>query len=700
MCKGFQPGKGIVRLPDLSAKFSLSLFPALSLFSSYTRHFPTGRQCAPDRLRKKTTARHLPGIVVQPMLVAACLIFHTTPAAAADPAPMLISSTDLSRMTLEELANIEIYSASRKRERLSDTPAAAYVITREDIRRSGANSVPEILRLAPNLQVARVDASQYAITARGFNSTTANKLLVMIDGRSVYTPLFSGVFWDVQDVMVEDIERIEVISGAGGTLWGANAVNGVINIIRKKSSDTQGGLTRVGAGNAGHGAAVRHGGRLGEDSTYHVYGRKIKRDNTVQANGTAVEDAWHIGQFGFRMDLIGGIDDLKLQGDAYDGDIDQNGIADKDIEGANLLARWRRTLEDGTSLRVQTYYDHTQRSYPGLFGESLDIFDIDLQHSWRWRTGHNILWGGGYRYARDEIVNSDRLAFLPSEKTLTLANVFAQDEITLAERVKLTIGLRLERNTYTGLENQPSLRLAWKPNDETLVWSSIARAVRTPSRIDRDFYTPANPVSPTVQRGLNGGPDFQSEKLTAYEIGYKTEPSTQTSLSISTFYNDYDKLRSIEPTGGTNPDIMANMMEGHTHGIETWGSLTVREGWQIKAGYNYLKKNLRLKPGSGDTITLNLVDTDPRHQFLLRSLLNLTHNLDLDLALRSVSRLRGIGVPGYVELNGRVGWRIVPNMELSLSGFNLLDKQHPEFVTSSANSEIGRAFFLKMLWNF
>lgn len=697
MCNSFQPGKGVARLPYSHARLSLPLLPLLPLISSYLGHLSTGGALA--GLHQKISSRY-PCIVLRPMLVAAWLISNTVPAAAADPAPILISATDLSRMTLEELTNIEIYSVSRKRERLSDAPAAAYVITREDIRRSGANSVPEILRLAPNLQVARVDASQYAITARGFNSTTANKLLVMIDGRSVYTPLYSGVFWDVQDLMIEDIERIEVISGAGGTLWGANAVNGVINIIRKKSGDTQGGLARAGAGNAAYGAAVRHGGRLSEDSTYHVYGRKIKRENTVQADGTDVEDAWHLGQFGFRMDLIGGNDDLKLQGDIYDGDIDQAGTDDKDIEGANLLARWRRILQDGASLRLQTYYDHTRRSYPGLFGESLDIFDIDLQHSWHWGRNHDILWGGGYRYARDEIVNSAILAFMPSEKTLTLANVFAQDEITLAERLKLTIGLRLERNTYTGLENQPSIRLAWKPDDERLVWSSIARAVRTPSRIDRDFYIPPNPASPTLPRGLNGGPDFQSEKLTAYEIGYKTEPSAQTSLSISTFYNDYDSLRTLEPTGGANPDILANLMEGHTHGIETWGSMTIQEGWQIKAGYTYLKKELRLKPGSGDTTTLRSVDTDPRHQFSLRSMMDLAHNLNLDFALRSVSKLPGSNIPSYTELDGRLGWEVAKNMEVSLSGFNLLDKQHPEFGSAATRSEIGRAFFIKMLWNF
>lgn len=647
-----------------------------------------------NRMRFQNLRAKLSRLLFVPLLPLLSL-FNIAPVAAADPPPILISAMDLSRLTLEELTNVEIYSVSRKPEPLADAPAAAYIITSEDIRRSGATSIPEILRLAPNLQVARVDASQYAITARGFNSTTANKLLVMIDGRSVYTPLYSGVFWDVQELMLENIERIEVISGAGGTLWGANAVNGVINITRKKSSDTQGGLLSAGVGSAEQGAAVRYGGQMGDESSYRIYGRKFNRDNTVGANGSDVADEWGLGQFGFRMDLMGGDNDLKLQGDAYDGAIDQADYDDKQVSGGNLLARWNRTLLDGASLRLQVYYDHTRRSYPGTFGESLDTFDLDAQHSLRWGTNHDIVWGGGYRYSRDEIVNSAALAFIPSEKTLTLANIFAQDDITLAERLKLTVGLRLERNTYTGLENQPSLRLAWKATEQSLWWSSIARAVRTPSRLDRDLFISP---SPTFPPGLSSDSNFQSEKLTAYEIGYRAQPSAQTSFAISTFYNDYDHLRSLEPTSGS--PVLANMMEGHTHGIETWGSMVVSEGWQIKAGYTYLKKVLRLKPGSGDSTSLRSVDNDPRHQFSLRSMMNLAHSLDLDFALRSVDDLPGSSVPSYVELDGRLGWKIVRNMEVSLAGFNLLDKQHPEFVTSRTNSEIGRAFYLKMLWNF
>jgi iron complex outermembrane receptor protein len=634
--------------------------------------------------------------VLGSMLALVCLFDAVVAAAAqAEPAaPELISAADLSRLSLEELTQVEISSVSKKLEPMGNAPAAIYVITREDIRRSGATSIPEILRLAPNLQVAQVDASQYAISARGFNSITANKLLVLIDGHSVYTPLFSGVFWDVQDVLVENIERIEVISGPGGTLWGANAVNGVINIIRSKSGSTQGGQLTVGAGNAEEGASVRYGGKLGEDASYRIYAKKFNLDNTTRANGNEVPDAWQKGQVGFRTDWSAAGDVLTLQGDAYKGVIDQMTNDDKQISGGNLRARWNHALQGGDSLQIQTYYDHTRRIYPGTFGESLNTYDIDVQHNWHEGKNHDIVWGGGYRYARDAVTNSAVLAFLPPDKTLTLANIFVQDEIALAERLKLTVGTRIEHNNYTGVENQPGIRLAWKPNEQNLWWSAISRVVRTPSRIDREFFQPGN--SPYTTFG--GGTNFQSEKLIAYEIGYRAEPSARASFSISTFYNIYDRLRSLEPTATTT--VFANMMEGDTYGIETWGSYGINDRWQIKAGYTYLKKNLRFKPGSADINGVKAAGNDPGYQWSLRSVMNLTHDVDLDFALRSVGSLPNPDVPAYAALDARIGWKISRDVDISLSGFNLLDKRHPEFGASATRSEIGRAVYAKLIWSF
>ena len=642
---------------------------------------------------RKTTGRRRPVIALGPMVAAVCLAFGAGGAAATDAASGSISAADFSRMTLEDLVNIEISSVSKKPERLSDAAAAVYVISREDIRRSGSTSIPEILRLAPNLQVARVDASQYAISARGFNSTVANKLLVLIDGRSVYTPLYSGVFWDAQDTMIEDIERIEVISGPGGTLWGANAANGVINIITRHTRDTTGGLVSVGAGNDERGAGARYGGKLGEDATYRIYAKGFNRDNTVSASGASAQDASKKGQVGFRLDWGQGGDTFALQGDAYDGSIDPKIFDDKSISGANLLGRWNKTLAGGSVLQVQAYYDQTRRNYPGMFGEVLDTYDIDVQHRFSPGGRHNITWGGGYRYSHDDVTNSAVLAFLPASRDLTLGNVFVQDDIALTERLKLTVGTKLEHNNYTGFENQPNVRLAWKPNDQVLLWSAISRAVRTPSRIDRDFFVPGS--APFM---IAGGPDFQSEKLTAYEIGYRTQPSPKASFSISTFYNVYDQLRSIEPTGGTL--VLGNMMEGNTYGVETWGSYGISDWWQLKAGYTYLRENLRFKPGSGDTYGVQAAGNDPAHQFSVRSTMNFANRTEFDVGLRSVGALPNPNVPAYVAFDARLGWHIAKGVEVSLAGFNLLDNRHPEFGALPARSEIGRKIDARILWQF
>ena len=598
--------------------------------------------------------------------------------------------SELTELSLEELMNVEVTSVSKKPERLSDAAAAVYVITREDIRRSGYTSIPEILRLAPNLQVARVDSSQYAITARGFNSTTANKLLVLIDGRTVYTPLFSGVFWDAQDTLIEDIERIEVISGPGGTLWGSNAVNGVINIITRRSQDTTGALVSLGAGTEELGAGVRYGAKLGENATLRVYGKGFNRDNTVRGNGTNVEDSWKKGQVGFRTDWARGNDALTLQGDGYTGTIDQVGD-DKSISGANLLARWNRTLQDGSAVQVQGYFDRTRRVQPGTFGELLDTYDIEAQHRFQWGARHEIVWGGGYRLMHDSVTNSAVLAFLPNVRVLHLANGFLQDSIALRERLNLTLGVKLESNSYTGLEVQPNARLAWKFRDDALLWSAVSRVVRTPSRVDRDFFVPGM---------FAGGPDFKSEKLIAFEIGYRAQPVSHASLSISTFYNVYDDLRSIEPGPGGPPSVLANKMEGTTYGVETWGSYQVLDWWRLSVGYTYLQEKLRFKADSRDTFGFSAAANDPEHQVSARSTMNLPHNLEFDAMLRRVDALPGPNVPSYVALDARLGWTVWKGLEISLIGFNLLDHDHPEFVAVPTPSELARAFYAKVVWRY
>jgi iron complex outermembrane receptor protein len=634
-------------------------------------------------------------IVTSRIIAVTCMMLEFTPAIAAENIK-LSALEDFSHMSLEDLANIEISSVLKKPERLSDAAAAVYVITSEDIRRSGSTSIPEVLRMAPNLQVARVDASQYAITARGFNGTAANKLLVLIDGRSVYTPLFSGVFWDVQDVMLEDVERIEVISGPGGVLWGSNAVNGVINIITRSSQDTQGALLSAGGGNLESGVAARYGGKVGENTAFRVYAKGFDRDGTETRGGRDVDDSWDKQQVGFRLDSANGNDKFTLQGDAYDGSIDQAINDDKKVSGANLIGRWNRALEGGSNIQVQAYFDRTRRDYPGTFSEELDTYDIEAQHHFQWRKDHDIVWGGGYRLMQDDINNGIFLAFLPTDRRLSLANVFAQDSIALSQRLKLTLGAKLEHNSYTDLEFLPNVRLAWKMNDKSLLWSSISRAVRTPSRIDTEFFVPAN--APFF---LVGNKDFKSETLIAYEVGYRADPTPNVSFSISTFYNVYDELRSAERgAGGGFPFILGNKMEGNTYGVEMWGNYRVNDWWRLSAGYNYFKKELDIKSDSTDTTSVPGSETDPRYQFSLRSSMNLPHNVELDIALRSIGGLSSTNVPNYSALDARLGWWVTKSVEVSLAGFNLLDSRHPEFGTLSGRSEIERSVYGKVLWKF
>src|SRR5438552_11121534 len=401
--------------------------------------------------------------------------------AAAGAQPMRVA--DIGDLSIEELSNIKITSVSRHAERLSDAPAAIFVITGEDIRRSGATRLSEALRLAPNLEVARTSASSYAISARGFNNTIANKLLVLIDGRTVYTPLFSGVFWDAQDVMLEDVERIEVISGPGATLWGANAVNGVINVITRRAAETQGTLLAAGAGNLERGAAARQGGKLGEDGAFRVYGKVSDRDRTLRADGTSAHDSWDSGQAGFRADWGTAAGAFTLQGDAYRGTIDQ-ASGDIRISGGNVLGRWARQLSGGDRVQVQAYFDNTEREIPGTFTERLNILDVEFQHALRVGSQHSVIWGGGYRRADDHVSNTAAIAFLPADRNLRWGNLFVQDEIALhGDQLRLTLGTKAQSNPYTGTEFLPSARIAWKPDASRLVWSALSRAVRAPARL-------------------------------------------------------------------------------------------------------------------------------------------------------------------------------------------------------------------------
>jgi iron complex outermembrane receptor protein len=594
-------------------------------------------------------------------------------------------SAELAELSLEELANLQITSVSRRAESLADAPASVFVITGEDIRRSGATSVPEALRLAPNLQVARVDARQYAISARGFNTTTANKLLVLVDGRTVYTPLFSGVFWDAQDVFLDDVERIEVVSGPGGTLWGTNAVNGVINVITKRASDTRGTTAFLGAGNLEHGVGARHG-----NGKVRVYAKAFGRDNTERANGTDVADGWKNAQAGWRGDWGTAASGFTLQGDAYRASVDQSATPDMRLSGGNLVARWARELAGGSRLQVQGYVDHTDRDIPGSFAERLDTYDLELQHAWQVSSAHLVTWGGGYRHARDQVGNSAALAFLPAERNLDWSNLFAQDEIALAPDLHLTAGARLERNPYTGYEFLPSARLAWKPNRHSLLWTSAARAVRAPARLDRELFLSSGPVL------LDGGPGFRSEVSKVFELGYRAQPSARASYSLTAFLAEHERLRSLEPAG-VGRFVIGNGMEGRTTGLEAWGSVSLARTWRLRAGALFLDQDIERSAGSADTNTA-AAGNDPNVQLQLRSSHELSASQDFDLIVRHVGRLPSPVVEDYTALDARYAWRWRREFELSATVQNLFDDRHAEFGAAATRSEIERGLFLKLRW--
>ncbi len=602
--------------------------------------------------------------------------------------------SDLADLSLEELANLEVTSVSRRAERLSDAPASIFVITGDDIRRSGATSLPEALRLAPNLEVARVDSRQYAISARGFNNTIANKLLVLIDGRTIYTPLFSGVFWDAQDTLLEDVDRIEVISGPGATLWGANAVNGVINVITRRATETQGTLLVAGAGNLERGVAARQGGKLGEEGAFRVYGKISDRDHTSRADGTSAQDSWDSGQAGFRADWGTAAGAFTLQGDAYRGTIDQAAAGDIRISGGNLLARWARQLSGGDRVQVQAYFDNTEREIPGTFEERLNIFDVEFQHALRVGQQHAVIWGGGYRRADDHVSNTAALAFLPADRNLRWGNLFVQDEIALrGDQLRLTLGTKAQSNPYTGTEFLPSARIAWKPDASRLVWSALSRAVRAPARLDRELFVPRQPPF-----FLAGGPDFRSEISKVLEFGYRAQPSRRAAYSVTLFHSVHDHLRSLEP-GPAGALVIANKMEGKTDGIEAWGSLQAAERWRLSAGLLVLHQDLRLKPDSGDTMGIAAAGNDPRHQWNLRSSLDLPGRQEFDVMLRHVAPLPSPSVPGYTALDARYAWHFERGLEVALIAQNLFDRRHPEFGAAAARSEIERGLFLKLRWS-
>jgi len=596
-----------------------------------------------------------------------------------------LSTNTLKQLTLEELMNIDITIVSKQSQPWFEAPASVYIISNDDIKRSGAKSIPEALRLAPNLMVAKVNASQWAISARGFNNVLANKLLVMIDGRSVYTPLYAGVYWDVNDVLLEDIDRIEVISGPGGNLWGANAVNGIINIITKKAKDSKGLFIDGGAGTElKRFANIRYGGSLSSDLQYRIYAKAFDYGSTLLYDGSDANDVLINTQGGFRLDWDQNENNtLNLESDYYNGNSNPDGNSPTFFEGGNVLGRWKHTISETSDLQFQSYYDRTWRDFGNGLKEGLSTLDFDWQHSFKFDKRQGIVWGLGFRLMDHKIDNLPLFGFIPPHKTLHLYSAFIQDEIVLIENsLNLSVGSKVEHNDFTGFEFQPSVRLTWTATIDQTLWAAVSRVVRTPSRLERDFVSSLAPGIPF----LVGNHDFESETLIAYELGWRLQPSGNFSFSLATFYNDYDNLRSAEPGGPPPfyiPIIISNGVEGKSFGVEISSLYRVADWWLVHWGYTFLRKDLSIKPYSHDLNNGTAESDDPENQLLVQSSMDLFNNFQLNIFIRYTDDLENKYVPGYVSMDAKVGWKPTEFLEFDIVGQNLLHERHPEFIPSS-----------------
>lgn len=640
-----------------------------------------------------------------------------------EPSRAAQSQHDLTELSLEQLMNVKVTSVSKKPQRVSESAAAVHVITSEDIRRSGATSIPELLRNVPGLNVARIDSSKWAISARGFNGLFSNKLLVLMDGRSLYTPIFSGVFWDAQDTFIDDIDRIEIIRGPGGTIWGANAVNGVINIITKSAEKTNGTLVTgiIGSEERGN-FAGRFGTAIDDHSNFRAFLKQTKRDNSPLTNGLEGSDDWDIQRGGFRYDnrrVSGG--DLMVQGEVYAGNTGQFIASpslttpftttfsdDASINGQFILGRWSSQKDNNSQTSVQTYLD---RSIRREFHANLATltFDIEAEKRQKLAKSHDVIAGLGYRFNRDDIDASTDVAINPSHDTYHLFSAFVQDEISVTSDIKFTVGSKFEHNSFTGFEIQPSARALWQVDAKNTLWTAASRAVRTPSRAadGATLKSTVTPGAPPVQNRIFGSPDFDSEELIALELGYKTHPLPVLSLDIAAFYNLYDNLQTMEagatfveatpaPLHIVLPLTFANNMSGEAFGVEFGADWRAKDWLRLRATYTYFELELHRDPGTGLASNEAAEDRDPRHQIGLTAHFNIGKNIEVDATVRAVDRLTERTVSGYATADLRVGWRPRENVELSIVGQNLGQTRHlefrPEFL-GTEETEIERAIY-------
>ena len=602
------------------------------------------------------------------------------------------SVEDLRGLSIGDLANLNVTTVSRRPEQVGRAPAAVYVITAEDIRRSGATSLPEALRLAPNLEVAQINAYSWTVTARGFNSPeTANKLLVLVNGRTVYEPIGGGVLWQQVDVDIGNIDHIEVISGPGGAVWGANAVNGVVNVITKPVTQTQGVAMSATVGTFAETAAVRVGGKLGEHANFQLLADTFDYGRTPAATASDnSDDAFKGAHAGLGLSGTWGADRLSLGLGGYNNRIVDDGGT---LWGEVLKGGWSRALQNGATLDLHAYASRDDRR-SDILDESRDLFDVDGQETLALGGRHTVIWGGEYRLYHEDFVSYDAFRFADPHTTISLGSLYAQDEIALRRGLRLTVGLKLEDNSYSGFDWLPNIRIAWRPGDTSLVWAAVSRSVRTPNRIERELEDPGLLVP---------SPGFAGEKLMAYEAGWRAQPNRRLSLSVSVFYNRYDDLRTDAYQPVTIVPIqLENGARGRTSGLEAWGKYDVSPSWRLSAGFNLLNKSFNLIPGANDLTMLAVQGQDPHSQAQLRSQWTINHTLEIDLALRSVAKVDNAPVPAYSEADAHLGWRVSDKLTLALDGHNLLHDRHLEVwdPSTTAPRYIPRSVLVSLRYGF
>lgn len=626
--------------------------------------------------------------------------------------------------------NMEVTSASKKEQKLSQVPSALFVITQEDIRHSGALNIPDLLRMVPGLDVAQIDASTWAISLRGFNFQFANKLLVLIDGRAVYTPLFGGVNWDTQDVPLEDLERIEVIRGPGGTVWDANAVNGVINIITKKAAETQGGLATGGGGTqVQQFGTLQYGGTIQKGTSYRVFAKYFSDDHSPSFNGEEAGDGWHLLHAGFREDtMLSPKDTLTTQGDIYTGEegatIVHSVLAPVEnisverltpLSGGNVLARWDHVFSSHSDTTLQLYFDRYTRDGPEST-EDRNTFDFDFQNHIAAGARHDVIWGVDYRHTSDQTVGTIDQTFLPANGSADLFSAFLQDQITLkTNRVALYVGSKLENNYFSGFDYEPSVRLAWTPSSRRTLWAAVSRASRTPTQRDIGLNAVLAALPGPAEVALLGNPKIKSEHVIAYEAGYRAQPSERFSLGFAAFFNDYHDLESVEtlppfvdadsvPPVLVHPQSLGNKLYGTTEGLEVYAKWKASRRWTISPGYSFLEMHLHTQASSLDTVSVaDAQGSNPGHQAQLRSHVELPSRLAWDTNAYFVGALPAQSIASYTRLDSQLTWQFAERLALSVVGQNLLRDHHAEFndqFQSVNSAEIKRGAYAKLTWQF